>query len=140
MPRLFITPLDDKDPVVTGPVTSLAALPSPLEVAFKGCCPRCGKGRLFTRLVIFAPRCTNCGLDLSAFNVGDGAASFLILIVGAIVTGFAMWLELTRSPPWYVHALLWLPLTLILSIGLMRIAKGVLLAMEYRHDARQGKL
>jgi uncharacterized protein (DUF983 family) len=77
---------------------------------------------------------------LSAFNVGDGAASFLILIVGAIVTGFAMWLELTRSPPWYVHVILWLPLTLILSIGLMRIAKGVLLAMEYRHDARQGKL
>jgi len=76
---------------------------------------------------------------MAQFNVGDGAASFLILIVGAIVTGLAMWLELTRSPPWYVHVMLWLPLTLMLSLGLMRLVKGVLLALEFRHEAREGR-
>lgn len=81
-----------------------------------------------------------CGLDYDTFNVGDGAASFLILIVGAIVTGLAMWLELSRSPPWYVHALLWVPLSLALTLGLSRIAKGLLVALEYRHEARQGRL
>ncbi len=95
---------------------------------------------MFTRFVVFAPRCANCGLDFRAFNVGDGAASFLILIVGAIVTGLAMWLELTRSPSWYVHVVLWLPLTLVLSLALMRLAKALLLALEYRHEARQGTL
>lgn len=95
---------------------------------------------MFTRLIVFAPRCTSCGLDFQAFNVGDGAATFLILIVGAIVTGMAMWLELSRSPPWYIHVTLWLPLTLILSLALMRLAKGLLLALEYRHEAGQGKL
>ena len=95
---------------------------------------------MFHGLIAFAPVCRNCGLDLSVFNVGDGAASFLILIVGAIVTGLAMWLELTRSPPWYVHVALWLPLTIVLTLAMMRVAKAVLLAMEYRHEARQGKL
>ena len=112
---------------------------SPLQVGLRGCCPRCGKGRLFAGPISFAPRCTICGLDFSAFNVGDGAASFLILIVGAIVTGLAMWLELSVSPPWYVHAALWLPLTIILSMALMRLSKGLLLAMEYRHDAGEGQ-
>ena len=51
-----------------------------------------------------------------------------------------MWLELSRSPPWYIHVILWLPLTLILSLALMRLAKGLLLALEYRHEAGQGKL
>ncbi len=110
---------------------------TPLQAAIKGCCPRCGKGRLFAGLLRFAPRCTACGLDFTKFNVGDGAASFLILIVGAIVVGLAMWLELSRSPPWYVHVLLWLPLTLVLSGVLMRLSKALLLALEYRHDAHQ---
>ena len=77
---------------------------------------------------------------MSQFNVGDGAASFLILIVGAIVTGLAMWLELTRAPPWYIHVLLWLPLTVVLSLALMRLVKGLLLALEFRHSAREGHL
>jgi uncharacterized protein (DUF983 family) len=112
---------------------------SPARVALTGCCPRCGKGRLFKGVIVFAARCDDCGLDFSAFNVGDGAASFLILIVGAVVTGLAMWLELSVSPPWYVHAALWLPLTLLLSIGLMRVAKALLLALEFRHGSREGR-
>lgn len=95
---------------------------------------------MFGGLLAFAPACRTCGLDLSGFNVGDGAASFLILIVGAVVTVLAVWLELAQSPPWYVHALLWLPLTLGLTIALSRFAKALLLALEYRHGAREGRL
>jgi uncharacterized protein (DUF983 family) len=104
-----------------------------------GRCPRCGKGRLFAGLVAYAGACSACGLDFRAFNVGDGAASFLILIVGAVVTGLALWLELAVEPAWWVHVVLWGPLTLILSIGLMRVAKGLLLAIEYAQDAREGR-
>jgi uncharacterized protein (DUF983 family) len=107
-------------------------------VALAGCCPRCGKGRLFAGVLRFAPKCRVCGLDFSAFNVGDGAASFLVLIVGAIVVVLAVWLELSRSPPWYVHVLLWVPLALVLTLGFSRIAKGLLAALEYRHSAGEG--
>ena len=121
------------------PDANSGAPPSLAQVALTGCCPRCGKAPIFQRLIVFMPRCPACGLDMAQFNVDDGAASFLILIVGAIVTGLAMWLELTRSPPWYVHVMLWLPLTLMLSLGLMRLVKGVLLALEFRHEAREGR-
>jgi uncharacterized protein (DUF983 family) len=105
-----------------------------------GRCPRCGKGRLFDGPVRYAPACSACGLDYAAFNVGDGAAAFLILVVGAVVTGLALWLELSAEPAWWVHVLLWLPLTLGLSLGLMRLAKGLLLALEFANEAREGRL
>jgi uncharacterized protein (DUF983 family) len=106
-------------------------------VALRGACPRCGKGKLFDGIVTFAPRCTTCGLDFARFNVGDGAAAFLIFFVGVIVIGLAMWLELSRSPPWWVHALLWVPLTLALTLAFLRVAKTLLLTLEYRHDAAE---
>ena len=113
--------------------------PAPFRVALTGCCPRCGKGRLFAGVLGLAPACSACGLNFTGFNVGDGAASFLILIVGTIVVVLAVWLELSRSPPWYVHVLLWGPLASALTLGLSRVAKGLLVALEYRHSAGEGR-
>jgi len=114
--------------------------PAPVQVALRGLCPRCGNRTLFSGLATFAPKCRACGLDFAAFNVGDGPAAFLILIVGAIVVGLAAALELGASPPWWLHVLLWVPLTTALVIGCLRIAKGALLALEYRHRAREGRI
>ncbi len=115
-------------------------MPTPLRAAVGGCCPRCGKGRLFRGVVAFAPRCSACGLDYLAFNVGDGAASFLILIVGAIVTVAALVVDFRYAPPWWVHVMLWLPLTIGLTMAMLRVAKGLLLALEFRNEAREGRL
>ncbi len=80
-----------------------------------------------------------CGLDFDAFNVGDGPAAFLILIVGAIVVGGAITLELAAEPPYWVH-LIWIPVAALLTIGGLRLGKAALLAQEYRHRAREGKI
>ena len=118
----------------------MSEAPPPLLVgALRGACPRCGASGLFQGLLTFAPKCRACALDFARFDVGDAAAPFLIFIVGAVVVGLAMWLELSRSPPWWVHALLWLPLTLGLTAVLLRVAKGVLLTLEYRNDAGVGR-
>jgi uncharacterized protein (DUF983 family) len=114
--------------------------PSPILAAIKGLCPRCGNRTLFAGLATFAPKCRACGLDFDAFNVGDGPAAFLIFIVGGIVVGLAIVTQVKVSPPWWVHVLLWVPLTAILTIGLLRIGKGLLLALEYRHRAREGRI
>ncbi len=114
--------------------------PTIVEVGFRGVCPRCGASALFDGMIGFAPRCRACGLDYAAFNVGDGPAAFLTLIVGALVCAAAIVLELTASPPWWLHVLLWVPITVILVIGSLRVAKGMLIASEYRNRAREGRI
>jgi uncharacterized protein (DUF983 family) len=39
-----------------------------------------------------------------------------------------------------VHAVLWLPAVIGLSIGFLRVAKALLLVLQYRHQAREGRL
>lgn len=114
--------------------------PSPAEAAVRGLCPRCGERTLFAGIATFAPSCRACGLDIAGFNVGDGPAAFLIFIVGGLVTGLAIWLELAASPPWWLHVILWVPLTAFLTIGLLRLGKALLLALEYRNQAQEGRL
>jgi uncharacterized protein (DUF983 family) len=114
--------------------------PAPLAVALRGLCPRCSAKTLYRGLAAFAPQCRACGLDFAGFNVGDGPAAFLILIIGALVTGLAVALELAAEPPFWLHVVLWLPLTAVLVIGSLRLAKGLLLALEYRHLAREGRI
>lgn len=114
--------------------------PQPFEAALHGLCPRCGARTAFAGWIRFADRCRACGLDIAAFNVGDGPAAFLTLIIGAVVAAAAIILELAVSPPWWVHALLWPPITLALILGSLRLAKGWLLALEYRNAAREGRI
>ena len=112
---------------------------SPLGSAARGACPRCGSESLFEGAVRFAGQCRTCGLDFTAFNVGDGPAAFLILIVGAILTVAAITVDLSVSPPLWVH-LVWAPLGLALTLGGLRLAKALLLAQEYRMRAREGRI
>ena len=109
-------------------------------MALRGLCPRCANRTLFAGFVTFATRCRACGLDFSSFNVGDGPAAFLIFIVGGIVTAAAITLELAAEPPFWLHILLWFPLTALLVVALLRMAKAALLALEFRHRAREGQL
>jgi uncharacterized protein (DUF983 family) len=116
-----------------------AAEAPPLAAALKGDCPRCGARTLFAGWVKFAPKCRGCGLDFAGFNVGDGPAAFLILIVGAIVVIGALALDAAAEPPWWVH-LIWVPVAAALTIGGLRLAKAWLLGQEYRHRAGEGRI
>ena len=113
--------------------------PAPLAAALAGSCPRCGARTLFTGWINFADKCRGCGLDFTAFNVGDGPAAFLILIVGAILVIGAITVELMFEPPYFVH-LIWIPLGLALTVYGLRFGKALLLAQEYKHRAREGRL
>ena len=110
--------------------------PSIASAALLGLCPKCGGRTLFGGNVAqFADRCRACGLDFSRFNVGDGPAAFLTLIIGALVTGLALWLELTWQPPFWVHIVLWVPITAAAVVWGLRAGKAALLAAEYQRQA-----
>ena len=87
-------------------------------------CPQCESGPLYDGWIKFVPRCRACGLDYDRCNVGDGPAAFLILIVGGLVTAHALFLQLTAA---------------LVVLGL-RLFKAALLILEYRNNAREGRM
>jgi uncharacterized protein (DUF983 family) len=113
--------------------------PHALAAAVFGRCPRCGKGALFAGYLRVAACCASCGLDYAEFDAGDGPAVFVILIVGIVVAGGALLLENAASPPYWVHAVIWLPTICILSIVLLRLMKAMLLVLQYKHQAHEGR-
>jgi uncharacterized protein (DUF983 family) len=98
-------------------------------------CPRCGRGALYSGFLTVAERCGECGLDLRKADSGDGPAVFVIFILGFLVVPLALWVEAQFAPPMWLHVVLWPPLILGGSLGLLRPMKGVLIALQYRHKA-----
>jgi uncharacterized protein (DUF983 family) len=103
-------------------------------------CPRCGKGKLFQGFLTLRPRCDVCGLDYDFADAGDGPAVFIILFAGFVVVGAALVTEILYRPPFWVHAALWLPLILIVTLGPLRPMKGLLIALQFHHKAAEGRL
>jgi uncharacterized protein (DUF983 family) len=113
---------------------------SPYTAGLRGRCPRCGEGKLFGGFLDLAPGCDRCGLDYSFADAGDGPAVFVILIAGFVVVGAALVTEALWRPSYWVHAALWLPLLLLLTLGLLRPLKGLLVALQFHHKAEEGRL
>jgi uncharacterized protein (DUF983 family) len=113
---------------------------TPAAAAIKGLCPRCGARTLFAGPIAFAPACRLCGLDFASFNVGDGPAGLLTLVLGAIIVTGATVLQLSLDPPLWLQLVIWIPVTAIAVVFALRAAKAALLALEYRHAAREGRI
>jgi uncharacterized protein (DUF983 family) len=113
---------------------------SPFSTGFRGRCPRCGEGQLFEGFLTPKPKCSACGLDYSFADSGDGPAVFVILFAGFIICAMALIVEVKYSPPFWLHALIFGPLVLIVCLGLLRPLKGLMIALQYRHNAREGRL
>lgn len=112
----------------------------PIGRGLRSRCPRCGEGKLFQHFLGLRPRCENCGLDYGFADAGDGPAVFVILIGGFIVVFAAMITEIVYQPPYWVHAVLWIPLILIVTLAPLRPIKGLLIALQYHHKAAEGRL
>jgi uncharacterized protein (DUF983 family) len=116
---------------------TVATLSDAIVAGLSCACPRCGRGKLFQGFIALRPRCDVCGLDYSFADSGDGPAVFIILIGGFIVVFAALITEVAYQPPLWVHAALWLPLILIVTLGPLRPAKGLLIALQYHHRAAE---
>ena len=125
---------------MTEPIFSQKGQPGLVPAALFGLCPDCGAKTLFSGPVQFSDRCDLCGLDYSAFNVGDGPAALLTMAIGALIIVAAINLEIAAHPPFWVHALIWVPVTVILVVLSLRFAKGALLIAEHRNKAKEGAL
>lgn len=111
--------------------------PGIAKAALFGLCPQCGAKTLFAGPARFADRCGHCGLDYTGFNVGDGPAALLTLVIGALIIILAIMLDIAARPPFWVHVLLWVPVTAAMTVYSLRVAKAALLAAEQRNRARE---
>ncbi|MCL6706201.1 DUF983 domain-containing protein [Pseudomonas sp. R2.Fl] len=112
----------------------------PVRAGLTASCPRCGNGRLFDGLSKLKPRCSSCGLDYSFIDAGDGPVIFVILLADFLVVGLAVWTEINFQPPVWVHFVLFGPLAIGVSLWLLRTIKALLIAMQYKNNARQGTI
>lgn len=116
------------------------APPLPIARGLRGRCPSCGEGHLFQGFLTVRPACEKCGLDYGFADAGDGPAVFVILIGGAVVVFAALITEVLYQPPYWLHATLWLPLILLVTLLPLRMVKGLLIALQYHHKAAPGRL
>ena len=112
----------------------------PAWAGARGRCPRCGSGRLFETFLAPAPECEACGLDFGFADTGDAAAVPVILVVGFLVVGLALWAEASLGIPLWLHFALWPLLTLAITPPLTRAAKGAFIGQQYRTRAAEGRL
>ena len=112
----------------------------PASAAMSGRCPRCGEGRLFNGFVALNERCSNCDQSFKFADSGDGPAVFVILLAGFVIIALMFWVENSYEPPIWVHLVVFLPLTLITCLGLLRPLKGLMIGLQYKNKAEQGRL
>jgi uncharacterized protein (DUF983 family) len=94
-------------------------------------CPACGIGAMFRRYLKVANNCPHCGEALYHHRADDAPAYFTIAIVGHIVVGLVLAVEVAYHPPLWLHAALWLPLTVILALLLLPSVKGTIVALQW---------
>ena len=118
---------------------TITTLSGAISAGLACACPRCGQGRLFAGFLALRPRCDHCGLDYGFADSGDGPAVFIMFLAGAIVVGAALVTEILFQPPYWVHAALWLPLILLVTLGPLRPMKGLMIALQYHHNAAESR-
>src|SRR6202050_2072702 len=118
---------------------TITTLSGSIAAGLRCACPRCGRGPLFQGFLAPRPRCEVCGLDYAFADSGDGPAVFIMFFAGAVVVGCALVTEILYQPPYWVHAALWLPLILILSLRPLLPMKGLMIALQYHHKAAESR-
>jgi uncharacterized protein (DUF983 family) len=98
---------------------------------FLGRCPHCGKGRMFRAYLKVADACPACGEDLHHHQADDAPPYFTMTIVGHVIVGAVLAVEVAYQPAIWVHLAIWLPLTLILSLWLLPRVKGAIVGMQW---------
>jgi uncharacterized protein (DUF983 family) len=121
------------------PEQKIDTVPRAMRAGLLCRCPRCGRGKLFAGFLTPRPRCEVCGLDYGFADSGDGPAVFIMFFAGFIVVGAALVTEALYHPPYWVHAALWVPLILIVTLGPLRPMKGMMIALQYFHKAAESR-
>ncbi len=94
-------------------------------------CPACGEGKLFRKFLKVADECPSCGEELHHQRADDFPAYLVMFIVGHIVVSLILAVEIAYKPSYLIHALMWGPLTLALTLALLQPVKGAIVGLQW---------
>ena len=117
------------DRAIPRPAWPVPPWPVALGRGFAGHCPACGKTHLFRAFLKVVPACRNCGAPLGLARADDAPPYFTILITGHIVVPLLVIMQKYANPPGWELAAIFLPLTLVLALGLLQPVKGAVVGM-----------
>ena len=106
-----------------------------IHLALRCKCPRCKEGDLYEDRysLILKDRCGVCGLNLAGNDSADGPAVFLIFVLGFLLVPLALIFDALFEPPLWVHAVLWLFVALVLTVGMLKTIKAYIIALQFKH-------
>lgn len=111
-------------------------IPVDFTAAALGRCPVCRKGGLFKSYLKVADACKACGTNFKAADTGDGPVVFVILLAGFVACGGVMVSLLAWNWPVPLMLAVWLPVAGLVSLILMPVLKGLMVASQLRHKVR----
>ncbi|HST76743.1 MAG TPA: DUF983 domain-containing protein [Acetobacteraceae bacterium] len=109
------------------PLASPVALPSLGTAVRRGLlcrCPACGEAHLFNGYLRVVPECRHCAAPLGLARADDAPPYFTIFLVGHIIIPVMFLVERHADPSVWLEAAIFLPLTLALTLALLRPIKG----------------
>ena len=106
---------------------------APVVRGLLGRCPHCGEGRIFHAFLKVSEHCPACGEEFHHHRADDFPAYLVVVIVGHVVVAAALGIEVAFSPPLWLHALIFLPLTAGLALALIQPVKGLVVAFQWQH-------
>ena len=101
----------------------------------RACCPNCGRGPLFRKYLKQVDSCAHCHEPFKHIRADDGPAWLTILIVGHIVVGTALTVEIYAPLPVWMSIALFTSLTLALVLSLLPRAKGIFIGAIWAMNA-----
>ena len=102
-----------------------------LTRGFRRACPRCGVGRMFGGYLKAKESCATCGLAFEPLRADDAPAYFTVFIVGHVVVGGLLYTEKLMHPNLWLQTAFWIPLTVVLTFGLLPFIKGAVMGAIY---------
>jgi uncharacterized protein (DUF983 family) len=94
-----------------------------------GRCPACGATHLFSGFLRLVRACTACGAPLGSARADDAPPYFVVLITGHIIIPLLLITQRMSSLSDLVLSAIFVPLTALVALGLLRPVKGGVVAM-----------
>lgn len=94
-------------------------------------CPRCGQGKLFRAYLKVNDRCPVCGEELHHHRADDLPPYISIVILGHILVGLMLHMEMNMSVQPYVYLLIMVPLAVFLPLIMLPSIKGAVVSLQW---------